>query len=249
VLRTGVVLDRVERRGPEKVIRLGGGDRMEAVVVDEILVAAGRVPNVESLDLARAGVAYGPKGVTVDDRLRTTNRRVYAIGDVCSPFRFTHAADAEARLVVANALFFGRGKASSLVMPWCTYTSPEVAHVGMYEADAKRAGLAVDTITVPLEDLDRAVLDGAPEGFARVHLEAGTDRILGATVVAEHAGDIIGELTLASTAGVGLGAIARTIHPYPTQAEIVKKAADAWRRTKLTPGAKRLLRAFFRVCR
>lgn len=222
---------------------------MESAVADEILVAAGRIPNVESLDVSKAGVALGPKGVTVDDRLRTTNSRVYAIGDVASTFRFTHAADAQARLVVANALFFGRGKASSLVMPWCTYTSPEIAHVGMDEEDARKAGLEVHTITVTLEDLDRAVLDGAAEGFARVHLKKGTDRILGATVVAENAGDIIGELALACTAHIGLSKIAQTIHPYPTQAEIVRKLADAWRRTKLTPGVRRLFATFFEVVR
>jgi pyruvate/2-oxoglutarate dehydrogenase complex dihydrolipoamide dehydrogenase (E3) component len=249
MFRGGVDLTRVERRGGEKVIHYQEGGRTETVVADEILVAAGRTPNVESLDISKAGVAPGPKGVAVDDRLRTTNRRVYAIGDVASTFQFTHAADAQARLVVANALFFGRGKASSLVMPWCTYTSPEIAHVGMYEEDARTAGLEVDTITVTLEDLDRAVLDGAGEGFARVHLKKGTDRILGATVVAENAGDIIGELALACTARVGLGKIAQTIHPYPTQGEIVRKMADAWRRTKLTPGAKRFLATFFKVFR
>jgi len=249
MFHAGVDLTRVERRGGEKVIHYCEAGRTETIVADEILVAAGRTPNVESLDVSKAGVALGPKGVTVDDRLRTTNPRVYAIGDVASTFQFTHAADAQARLVVANALFFGRGKASSLVMPWCTYTSPEIAHVGMYEEDARKAGLEVDTITVTLEDLERAVLDGAAEGFARVHLKKGTDRILGATVVAGNAGDIIGELALACTARVGLGKIARTIHPYPTQGEIVRQVADAWRRTKLTPRVKRLLAAFFKVFR
>ena len=249
MFRGGVDLKRVERRGGEKVIHYQEGDRTQTIVADEILVAAGRTPNVESLDTSKAGVALGPKGIAVDDQLRTTNRRIYAIGDVASTYQFTHAADAQARLVVANALFFGRGKASSLVMPWCTYTSPEVAHVGMYEADARRAGLEVDTITVTLEHLDRAVLDGAEEGFARVHLKKGTDRILGATVVAENAGDIIGELALACTARVGLGRIAHTIHPYPTQGEIVKKMSDAWRRTKLTPTAKRFFATFFKVFR
>ncbi|HEX7126168.1 MAG TPA: mercuric reductase [Thermodesulfobacteriota bacterium] len=249
VVQAGVALERVERRGAGAAIHVRQGGRLETVVADAILVATGRTPNVESLDLARAGVACGPGGVTVDDRLRTTNPRVYAIGDVCSRLQFTHVADAQARLVVANALFFGRGKASRLVVPRCTYTSPEVAHVGMSAADAARAGIPAETITVPLEEVDRAVLDGATEGFLRVHVEAGGDRILGATIVAEHAGDIVGELALACTAGIGLGAIARTIHPYPTQAEVVRKAADAWRRRKLTPGVKRLLSALFRVRR
>ncbi len=248
-LRAGVTLTRVECRGEERVIHFEEQGRRETVVADRLLVAAGRTPNVEALDLRAAGITFTPRGVTVNDRLQTTNPRVFAIGDVCSPFQFTHAADAHARLVVANALFFGRGKASRLVMPWCTYTSPELAHVGLYEQDAVEAGHQVDTITVPLDDLDRAVLDGAADGFVRVHVKRGTDRILGATVVAENAGDIIGELALACTAGVGLSKIARTIHPYPTQGEIVKKAADAWRRTTLTPRAKRLFGTFFKVFR
>ena len=214
---------------------------------EEILVAAGRAPNVEGAGLDAAGIAHDVKGIQVDARLRTSNRRVYAVGDVASRFQFTHAADAQARLVAQNALFFGRGRADRLVMPWCTYTSPEVAHVGLSEDEARTRGLAVDTVTVPLAEVDRAILDGATEGFARVHLAPGTDRILGATIVAEHAGDLIGEITLAITARTGLQAIGSTIHPYPTQAEVLRKAADAWRRRKLTPFARRAFGVFFRV--
>jgi len=214
---------------------------------EEILVAAGRLPNVEGAGLDAAGIAHDDKGIRVDARLRTTNRRVYAVGDVASRFQFTHAADAQARLVAQNALFFGRGRADRLVMPWCTYTSPEVAHVGLSEDEARTRGLAVDTVTVPLAEVDRAVLDGATEGFARVHLAPGTDRILGATIVAEHAGDLIGEITLAITAGTGLQGIGSTIHPYPTQGEVLRKVADAWRRRKLTPAARRAFGVFFRV--
>ncbi|HEU4401437.1 MAG TPA: mercuric reductase [Candidatus Polarisedimenticolia bacterium] len=238
-----------ERRGDERIVHCEREGRRLSLAADQVLLAAGRSPNVERLDLEKAGVACDRQGVKVDDRLRTTNRRIYALGDVCSPYQFTHAADAQARLVVANALFFGRGRASRLVMPWCTYTSPEIAHVGMYEKDARAAGLDVETITVSLADLDRAILDGSNEGFVRVHLKRGTDRILGATLVAEHAGDMIGELALAITARVGLGTIGGTIHPYPTQGEIIRKAADAWRRRKLTPGVKRILDLFFRVLR
>jgi pyruvate/2-oxoglutarate dehydrogenase complex dihydrolipoamide dehydrogenase (E3) component len=249
VFRLGAKLLSAERRGDERLVHFEHSGRKESVAADQILVATGRTPNVETLALDRGGVAHDAKGVTVDDRLRTANRRVYAIGDVCSRYRFTHAADAHARLVVANALFFGRGKASRLVMPWCTYTGPEVAHVGLYEKEAREAGHAVDTITVSLEELDRAVLDEANRGFVRVHLKKGTDRILGATLVAEHAGDMIGELALAITGRVGLGTIGATIHPYPTQGEIIRKAADAWRRTKLTPAVKRIFAAYFRMVR
>ena len=132
-------------------------------------------------------------------------------------------------------------------MPWCTYTSAGIAHVGMYASDARAAGVQVDTLTQPLSEVDRAVLDGAAEGFLRIHLKKGSDRILGATLVAAHAGDMIGELALAINAGVGLGKIAATVHPYPTQGEVVKKAADAWRRTKLSPRGKRLFNGYFRL--
>jgi pyruvate/2-oxoglutarate dehydrogenase complex dihydrolipoamide dehydrogenase (E3) component len=153
------------------------------------------------------------------------------------------------RIVVQNALFFGRARASRLIIPWTTYTSPEVAHVGMNEKDARMAGLQVDTLTIPMHEVDRAVLDGETDGLLRLHLKKGTDRILGATLVAEHAGEMISEITVAMTSGLGLGRIGATIHPYPTQAEIFRKAADAWRRRKLTPMVKRMLKVFFRWCR
>jgi pyruvate/2-oxoglutarate dehydrogenase complex dihydrolipoamide dehydrogenase (E3) component len=261
-LELGVKATAVRRRGAEKVLELehvqgtgrqggegghGGQDGRRELAVDEILVATGRQPNVEGLGLRAAGVRYTAKGVEVDDRLRTSNRRIFACGDVASKYQFTHVADAQARLVIQNALFFGRAKASALTVPWCTYTSPEIAHVGLYRRDARGRGLEVDTLTVPLADNDRAVLDGEDEGFLRVHLERGTDRILGATLVAEHAGDMLGELCLAITQGIGLGSIASVIHPYPTQAEVVKKAADTWRRGKLTPRVKKLFAWWFRV--
>ena len=236
---------RVERSGGERLIVLPGANGEEPVRGDEILVAAGRVPNVEGLNLEAAGIGYDRTGVQVNDRLRTTTRRVYAAGDVCSRFQFTHAADALARIVVQNALFYGQARASRLIIPWTTYTSPEVAHVGMYEKDAGAAGLQVDTLTIPMHQVDRAVLDGETEGFLRLHLKKGSDRILGATLIAEHAGEMISEISLAMTAGLGLGRIGATIHPYPTQAEIFRKAADAWRRKKLTPIVKRMLKAFF----
>lgn len=248
-LRLGSKLLSVKRSGDERILEFAQEGRCERAGADQILVATGRRPNVESLGLEQAGVRFTDRGVVVDRRLRTTNSRVYAVGDVCSPWQFTHVADAHARIVVQNALFFGRARADRLVIPWCTYTSPEIAHVGMYEEDARRAGIACETHTKSIEELDRAVLDGSNEGFVRVHLKKGTDKILGATIVAEHAGDLIGELTLAITAGVGLGRIAGTIHPYPTQGEMVRKVADAWRRTRLTPTAKRIFERFFRIFR
>ena len=201
----------------------------------------GRAPNVADLGLEAAGIAWDKSGVTVSDTLRTSNPDVYAAGDVCFPYKFTHTADALARILIANALFKGRQKASALTIPWCTYTDPEIAHVGLYERDARDKGMEVTTLTVPLAAVDRAVLDGETEGFARVHLRKGSDRILGATIVARHAGEMINEFSLAITGGLGLAAIGRTIHPYPTQAEAIRKLADAYNRTRLTPLVKRIL--------
>jgi pyruvate/2-oxoglutarate dehydrogenase complex dihydrolipoamide dehydrogenase (E3) component len=241
VLRLGAKLLRVERRLGAKVVVFEKGGRVEEEPCDEILVAVGRAPNVEGLELETAGVAFGRAGVEVDDRLQTSSRRIYAAGDVCSAFKFTHAADAMARIVIQNALFFGRKKASALIIPWCTYTAPEIAHVGLYERDARERGIDVSTLTVPLAEIDRAVLDGDTEGFARVHAERKSGRIVGATLVAEHAGEMIGEMALAITAGLRLGTLAGTIHPYPTQAEVWKRAGDAWNRARLTPRVRGVL--------
>ncbi len=239
----------VYMRGPEVVVR-AVRDGVESLhVCDELLVAIGRAPNVEAMGLDKANVAFTTKGVTVDDRLRTTNSLVYAVGDVCSSKQFTHAADFQARMVIQNALFFGRGKASNLITPWATYTSPELAQVGHTAASAAAAGVLIQSFTVPLHDVDRARLEGETNGFCRVHVKAGSDQIVGATIVAPNAGDMISEVTLAMTNGLGLGAIGKTMHPYPTQGEVLRKVADAWRRTKLTPFVKRLFHRYFLLFR
>jgi len=206
-----------------------------------MLVGVGRAPNVEGLDLEQAGVAYDKTGVKVNDFLQTTSPRIYAAGDICAPFKFTHTANALGRMAMVNALFWGHNRMSRVVVPWCTYTQPEVAHVGLYEQQAKDQGYAVATLTVPLVDNDRAILDGEAEGFVRVHLKQGTDRILGATVVAAHAGDLLTYFTLAMMSGQGLSALAKPIYPYPTQSEVIKKLANLYLSGKLTPGVKRLL--------
>jgi len=232
---------RIRTEGLEKVVQLHCHGEKHELRVDDIIVGAGRAPNVASLDLDLAGVSYDEKtGVDVDDFLRTTNPNIYAAGDVASAYKFTHAADALARVVLRNALFFGREKASALTIPWCTYTDPEVAHVGMSGEDADAQGIRAGEIRVALNTVDRAVLDGEEEGYLRVIHEAGRDRILGATLVARHAGDMISEITATMAAGKGLSTLARTIHPYPTRAEIVKKAADAYNRQRLTPRVKTL---------
>lgn len=250
-LALGARVLRVDRR-PERsqlAVLFERNGRTEEAVGDKVLLAVGRTPNVEGLDLTAAGIAADKSGVTVDDRLRTTNRRVFAAGDICSPYKFTHAADAMARVALQNALFFGRKKASQLVIPWCTYTAPEVAHVGLDEREARRRGLDVLTLTMPLAEVDRAVLEDDADGFARVHAERKSGRILGATLVAGHAGEMIGEMTLAMTTGATLGTLSRTIHPYPTQAEAWKKLGDAWNRTRLTPRVRALADRLFRLRR
>ncbi len=249
-LLLGASIEKVERRGGEKVVRVAHEGQGQEVVVDEILVGVGRLPNVEGLGLEAAGVDFEPRrGVRVDDHLRTTNRRIYAAGDVCMDWKFTHAADAAAKIVVQNALFFGRKRLSSLVMPWCTYTDPEVAHVGLYERDASQRGIPVDTYRVPLHEVNRAVTDGEEEGFVKIHVRRGGDRIVGATIVAAHAGEMISEVTLAIVGRLGLRALLGVIHPYPTQAEGIKRAAAAHARSLLTPRAAKLLAGWMKLRR
>jgi pyruvate/2-oxoglutarate dehydrogenase complex dihydrolipoamide dehydrogenase (E3) component len=237
MLNTAV--DRVSLDGREKVLHITDSGRQDTVTADEILIGAGRAPNVGGLNLEAAGVRYFERqGVIVDDHLRTTNKRIFAAGDVCLKHKFTHTADASARIVIQNALFKGRKRLSDLVIPWCTYTDPAIAHVGMYEADAQEAGIEVDTFVRHLSEVDRAITDGQEEGMVKVHVRKGTDRILGATIVAERAGDMISEITLAMVNGIGLKGIAKVIHPYPTQAEAIKQIADEYNRTRLTPRLK-----------
>ncbi len=239
-------IERVERRGSEKVLQLACPKQgRRELVVDEILIGAGRAPNVDDLGLESVGVAYDPRqGVQVDDTLQTTNSRIFAVGDVCMSWKFTHAADAAAKIAVQNALFsvgpLGRKKLSALVMPWCTYTDPELAHVGLSEATALEKSVPIDTYRVALSENNRAVTDGREEGLVKVHVRRGSDRIVGATIVAAHAGELITQFTLAIQHGIGLGAFTNVIYPYPTQGEALKRAAGAYTRTRLTPAVKRL---------
>lgn len=242
-------VERVAHDGIEFRVSVMVGGKNSELLCDELLVATGRTANVDALQLEKAGVAYTPKGVTVDDRFRTSNKAVYAIGDISSKLQFTHVADAQARFAVANALFFGigGGKNSTLVVPRVTFTSPEVAHVGMSLSDAAEAGMAIETVRVNLAENDRSVLEDDASGFLKVHLKKGTDTIVGATLVAAHAGEMIGEVGVAITNGIGLGAVGKTIHAYPTQSEIFRKAADVWRRGRLTPTVKRIFAWWFSV--
>lgn len=235
---------RVESGDGVKTITLESHENKYRLEADEILVAVGRAPNLEGLNLKAAGVERTPQGIVVNARLQSTNSRIFAAGDIASPYQFTHAADAMARIVVQNALFpflpF-KAKTSDLVMPWCTYTDPEVAHVGKYQGDLLKAGVDFDKFKVPLNEVDRAVLEDDTEGFLLLLAESKSGKLLGATLVARHAGDMISEATLAMVHKIGLSGFSSTIHPYPTEAEVFRRGGDAFRRGRLTPLLKRLL--------
>jgi pyruvate/2-oxoglutarate dehydrogenase complex dihydrolipoamide dehydrogenase (E3) component len=246
-VRLGTTLERVEIKGKAKLLHLATEDQPRTFEVDAILVAVGRTANVDGLGLEAAGVRFGAQGVEVNDFLQTSNTRIYAAGDVCSQYKFTHAADFMARAVIQNAFFgfAGKKRVSSFTIPWCTYTDPEIAHVGLYEHEATAQGIEVSTFTVPMSGVDRAIAEGEGEGFVKIHVKKGSDRIVGATVVARHAGEMISELTTAMVGKVGLGTLASVIHPYPTQAEAIRKAGDMYNRTRLTESRARLLRRYF----
>jgi pyruvate/2-oxoglutarate dehydrogenase complex dihydrolipoamide dehydrogenase (E3) component len=240
-LNTSVVS--VRKAAGQTLVDLVSDDYKNTVVVDAIFAGTGRVPNVEGMNLEGAGVAFDKRnGIHVNDFLRTSNPRIYAAGDVCLEHQYTPTADASARIVVQNALFFGRRRLSSLIVPWCTYTDPEIAHVGLYVREAREKDIPVKTFTIPMHDVHRAITDGDETGFVKIHVKERTDRILGATIVGRHAGEIINEVTLAMVAGVGLRGLGGVIHTYPTLAEGIRKAADAYSRTRLTPTIQSLSR-------
>lgn len=225
-LNTKAVNVRVE--GGKKLVETINDGNVATIEVDEILTGIGRLPAIAGLNLEAAGVDYDPdRGIVVDDFLRTTNRLIFAAGDACLEHMFTDTAEASARIVVRNALCFGRVRLSALTIPWCTYTDPEIAHVGLYVRQARERGIPVKTYTVPLHEIDRALTDSEENGFVKIHVQDGSDKILGATVVARHAGEMINSLSLAMVAGIGLSTIAQVIHAYPTQAEGIRKAAMA----------------------
>lgn len=204
------------------------------ITVDEILLAVGRKANVEGLNLDAAAVQTNKKGLVVNDTLQTTNPNIYGAGDVALAEQFTHTADASARIILRNALFLSRSKYSQLTIPWTVYTDPEIAHVGLSPEAAERKGIATDTWTTKIEETDRGRTDGE-SGFVKIYVRQGTDKMVGATIVARHAGEMISEITTAMIGGMGLGQMTQVIHPYPTQAEAIRKTADAWYRTRLTP--------------
>ncbi len=250
-LKTGVSITSVSREGPiSRMLVSGAGGRTEELEAEAILVAAGRVPNTEGLDLEKAGVLFDRRGIKVDAHLQTTQPHIFAAGDIAGSYQFTHLADHHARVVIRNILFpWVKARVDTRVLPWCTYTSPEVARVGLSEAEAEAAAIACDVYRLAASDVDRAVLDSHEAGFVKVLTAKGTDRILGATIVAEHGGELLHEFVLAMKAGVGLAKIASTIHAYPSFSEAARKVGDAFQRSRLTPRARRLFAWLYRCQR
>ncbi|MFC2164904.1 mercuric reductase [Acidobacteriota bacterium] len=244
-LRTQVT--KVSVRGGVKVVHATGPHGEETIEADSILVGVGRIPNVNGLNLEAAGVEYDHvNGAKINPYLQTTNKNIYAAGDVCYPYMFTHMAEATARIVIQNAMFIRSAKHRSLTIPWCTYTDPEIAHVGLYEKDAEEKGIPFETFFKSLADVDRAVLDGEEDGFIKIHVKKGKSKILGATIVARNAGDMLSEITLAMVTGKGVKPLSvGVIHPYPTQSDVVKRTASQYYEKKMTPFLKKLLARWF----
>jgi pyruvate/2-oxoglutarate dehydrogenase complex dihydrolipoamide dehydrogenase (E3) component len=222
--------------------RMAGGVRLLDTVnnevrtfveVDEVLLSVGRIPNMEGLCVEAARVRADPaQGIKVDDFLRTSNRDIYAAGDVCMTHKFTNVAETTGRMAVRNA-FAGRGKRQShLTIPWCTFCDPEIAHVGMYIWEARERGISVNTVTIMMQDNDRAIVDGQDDGFVKLHLKAGTGVILGATIVASRASEMINEMSVVMSAGIGMRDLANVLHIYPAQSDAIRQAALTWARPK-----------------
>ncbi|CAM0997108.1 Mercuric reductase [Rhodanobacter sp. Root179] len=225
----------VRSDGDEKVVDLVSDDYHSTIRVDAILTGVGRLPNVQGLALEKAGVVYDEvAGIRVDDQLRTANPRIHAAGDVCLDEKYTDTAEESARVAIRNAVLGGCEKLSELVVPWCTFTDPEIAHVGMYVREANARGIPVKTFTVPMHQVDRAMTDSEQGGFVKIHVRDGSDRILGATIVARDAGDMISQVTLAMVAGVGMRTLAKVIHAYPTRTSAIRLAAKAYNQTRLS---------------
>jgi pyruvate/2-oxoglutarate dehydrogenase complex dihydrolipoamide dehydrogenase (E3) component len=215
----------------------------QSVSGSALLISAGRQPNVENLNLPQAGVAFTKRGVTVDEHLETTRPGIYAVGDVVGQLQFTHVADYHARVVIRNTLVpfrFLRQKIDYSAVPWCTYLDPEVATVGLTETAARKRGIECDLIEQEMKAVDRAVLERAPDGFARILVRRGGYEILGATIVGEHAGELIQEFVLAMKHGIGLKKIAETVYAYPTFASLVLKSAQKLNKKRLTPRTRKI---------
>lgn len=219
----------VRRENGEKWIDAELSGAKYSLAVDEILLSVGRVANTERLNLSAAGVDCVPDGgVRVDDFLRTANPDIYAAGDVCMSHKFTNVAEASGRMAILNAFAHGKHRCSRMIVPWCTYCDPEIAHVGMHVWDARRRSIPVKTFTVMMQDVDRAITDGRDDGFVKIHVREGTDEIIGATIVASRASEMINEISVIMNAGVGMRRLAGILHTYPAQSDAIRLAAVAY---------------------
>jgi pyruvate/2-oxoglutarate dehydrogenase complex dihydrolipoamide dehydrogenase (E3) component len=229
----------VHRDADERVVTVATKSGEVELRAAEILVATGRRPNVEEMGLEAIGVEVGENGVTVDGSLRTSAHNVWAAGDVVGPYRFTHVADYQARIAAPNALFPLRRKVDYRVVPWCTYTDPEVARVGLTEAEARAEwGEKAAVYRYDHDSLDRALCDGEPDGLTKVVLDP-KGRLVGAHVVGPRAGETIHEAVLAVRQRLKLSELSGMIHVYPTYPESLKRAADAFLRAKYSGGLAR----------
>jgi pyruvate/2-oxoglutarate dehydrogenase complex dihydrolipoamide dehydrogenase (E3) component len=229
---TLLAVEAAERRHRARIRTADGEVVLE---VDRILVAAGRRPRVDGLGLDAAGIECDERGIRIDRTGRTSARSVWAVGDVTDSYRFTHWAGHQARLVVRNALLPGRGRDDRDTLPWATFTDPEVARLGCSETEARRRGIAYDCYRVPFDEIDRAVCDGTTDGFAKVLTRRGRGRILGASIVHPHAGELIGELALAKKHGITLASLGSLIHVYPTLGDVNRALADEYVVGRLIP--------------
>lgn len=218
--------------GGAKILETVNNDVKGDIEADEVLLSIGRAPNVEFLGLEKAGISVDPElRIKVDDFLATTNPAVYAAGDVCMDLKFTNAAQASARIAVRNALSGRQEKHSELVIPWCTYCDPEIAHIGAHVWEARLKSVPIKSYTVMMHDVDRAITDSSDIGFVKIHIAEGTDRILGATIVASRASELINEMSVVISAGIGMNDLAKVAHTYPAESGAIVLAALAYVRT------------------
>lgn len=219
---TGALVAGIHREGDQRQLRLSDDTTLET---ERILVATGRRPVLQGLGLEAAGVEYNKQGIVVDRRQRTSQKHIYAIGDVCGPYQFTHMAEYQAGIALANIVFRLPRKADYRVVPQVVYTDPEIASVGLTEAEAVQKGLRYRVVEFPLADLDRAITDRSTHGFARFLLRRG--RILGASLVAPRAGDLVHEPALAMRLGAKAKEISELIHAYPSYAQLHRRTINS----------------------
>ena len=245
----GAKITKVEQTGKGKQLTYQYQGEQKCIHCDALIIATGRQAKLDGMGLDKAGIAYSTKGIQVDEYLRTTAPKIYAAGDVCSQYQFTHAADAMARIVIQNALFFGRKKHTALSIPWATYTSPEIAHIGPVFQELQQ-NERFRTVCFDFQQLDRNRTEDQSPGFAKVYYDPKKKgRIIAATIVGKQAGELIGAISFAITNRLSLVHFANTIYPYPTRSEVLKRLGDQYNRTRLTPWVKRLFEFFLRLWR